>query len=183
MTALTWVSQHIIVNKLLEREGTLMSSMLPSDNNNDKKTKSEPFGELMKSMNDFFKEKPVKGFLRSIDDFFKSPFPSGSSLHVDTIETGGEYIISAELPGVKKEQIHLNFTENYLTISIENNEGETEEDEHNGVFRSKSIRQQSSRTISFPQTINEKKVKASYRDGLLKIRVPQEKGKVIEIED
>ena len=160
-----------------------MSSMLPSDNNNNKKTKSEPFGELMKSMNDFFKEKPVKGFLRSIDDFFKSPFPSGSSLHVDTIETGGEYFIYAELPGVKKEQIHLNFTENYLTISIENNEGETEEDEHNGVFRSKSIRQQSSRTISFPQTINEKKVKAYVSGWIIENTGTTRKGKVIEIED
>ena len=37
------------------------------------------------------------------------------------------------------------------------------------------LRQKSSRTISLPHTINEKKVKASYRDGLLKIRIPQEK--------
>ena len=40
-----------------------MSSMLPSDKNNPKKPKQKPFGELMKSMNDFFNEKPIKGFL------------------------------------------------------------------------------------------------------------------------
>ncbi|MCL6570772.1 MAG: Hsp20/alpha crystallin family protein [Bacillus sp. (in: Bacteria)] len=160
-----------------------MSSILPSDNNNPKKPKSEPFGELIKSMNDFFNEKPVKGFLQSIDDFFKSPFPSGSGFQVDTIKTEGEYVISAELPGVKREQIHINIAANYLIISVENNELETEEDIHSRVYRNKVFRQQFSKTITLPQPINEKKVKATYRDGLLKIQVPQEKGNVIEIED
>ncbi|MFP5107867.1 Hsp20/alpha crystallin family protein [Neobacillus sp. C211] len=160
-----------------------MSSKVPSDKNDPKKPKTEAFGELIKSMNDFFNEKPIKGFLQSIDDFFKNPFPSGSIFHVDTIETGGEYIISAELPGIKREQIHLNISGNYLTISVENNELETEEDEINHLYRRKYLRQKSSRTVSLPHTINEEKVKASYRDGLLKIRIPQEKGKIIDIED
>jgi HSP20 family protein len=183
MTAPTQFIQHIIASEILESEGNLMSSKVPSDKNDPKKPKTEAFGELMKSMNDFFNEKPIKGFLQSMDDFFKSPFPSGSSFHVDTIETGGEYIISAELPGIKREQIHLNISGNYLTISVENNELETEEDEINHLYRRKYLRQKSSRTVSLPHTINEEKVKASYRDGLLKIRIPQEKGKIIDIED
>ena len=55
----------------------MMSSMLPSDQKPKQDEDPEPFGELMKSMNDFFNEKPIKGFLQSIDDFFKSPFPPG----------------------------------------------------------------------------------------------------------
>ncbi|MDN3016748.1 Hsp20/alpha crystallin family protein [Paenibacillus sp. BSR1-1] len=161
-----------------------MSSKLPSDkNNNSKKPVPEPFRELVKSMNDLFTEKPIRGFLQSIDEFFKHPFPPTAGFHVETLETEGEYIITAELPGVKKEQIHLNMTENYITISVENNQIETQEDELNQIYSRKMFRQQSSRTVSLPQTINEKKVKASYRDGLLQIRIPQEKGKVIEIED
>ena len=160
-----------------------MSSMLPEDKNNGKKPLSEPFRELFKSMNDFFTEKPVRGFLQSIDDFFKTPFPVGSGFHVETVETGKEYIITAELPGVKREQINLNITGNYLTISVENKELETEEDDINKLYRQRITRQQSSRTISLPHAINEKMVKASYRDGLLQIKIPQEKGKMIEIED
>ena len=166
----------------MESEGIHVSSMVPNDKNS-KKPKSDTFGELMKTMNDFFNEKPIKGFLQSIDDFFKSPFPSGASFHVDTIETGNEYIISAELPGVKRDQIHLNISGNYLTISVENRELDTAEDENNLIYRRKYLQQTSSRTISLPQTINEMNVKASYRDGLLKIRIPQEKGKIIDIED
>jgi HSP20 family protein len=160
-----------------------MSSMLPEDKNNGKKPLPEPFRELFKSMNDFFTEKPVRGFLQSIDDFFKTPFPVGSGFHVETVETGKEYIITAELPGVKREQINLNITGNYLTITVENKELETEEDDINKLYRQRITRQQSSRTISLPHAINEKMVKASYRDGLLQIKIPQEKGKMIEIED
>ncbi|MEH6908453.1 MULTISPECIES: Hsp20/alpha crystallin family protein [Neobacillus] len=160
-----------------------MSSKVPSDKNDSKKQKSESFGELIRIMNDFFNERPIKGFLQSIDDFFKSPFPPGANFHVDTIEADNEYIISAELPGVKREQIHLNISGNYLTISVENRELETSEDEQNQIFRRKYLQQKSSRTISLPHTIIEKNVKASYRDGLLKVRIPQEKGNMIEIED
>ena len=182
MAAPTQFSQHILASEISESEGIHMSSMVPNDKNS-KKPKSESFGDLMKTMNDFFNEKPIKGFLQSIDDFFKSPFPPGATFNVDTIETGDEYIISAELPGVKREQIHLNISGNYLTISVENKELETAEDEHNQIYRRKYLQQKSSRTISLPHTINEKNVKASYRDGLLKIRIPQEKGKIIEIDD
>lgn len=169
--------------EILEREGTTMSSMLPGNQNNPKKSKQEPFGDLIKSMNNFFNEKPIRGFLQSIDDFFNSPFPSGASFHVETIKTGNEYLITAELPDVTRDQIHLNAFGNYLTISIENNELVTEANDKNQIYRRKQYYQQSSRTIALPQPINEKKIKASYRDGLLQIRIPQEKGKIIEIDD
>jgi HSP20 family protein len=162
-----------------------MSSLTPDNQNNknNKNNKPEPFGELMKSMNSLFNEMPIRGFLQSIDEFFKSPFPPVSSFPVETTEKGNEYLISAELPGVKKEQIHLNVAGNYLTITVENNVLETEEDDKNQIFTRRFSKQQSSRTISLPQPINEKKIKASYRDGLLQIRIPQEKGKIIPLDD
>lgn len=160
-----------------------MSSMPPSDPKKPVNSKQEPFGGFIKSMNDFFHEKPIRGFLQSIDEFFKTPFPYSPAFHVDTVETKDEYIISAELPGVKKEQIHLNISGNNITISVENNEIVSEEDEKNQFYRRRQWRSQSSRTITLPHLINEKKVKASYRDGLLQIRIPQEKGKIINIDE
>lgn len=183
MSTPTYFSPHMIWSKLLEREGIIMSSMLPSDKNNHKPQLPESFKDLFKSMNDFFTDKPMRGFLQSIDDFFKSPFPVGTGFQVDTVETGSEYIISAELPGVQKEQIQLNISGNYLTISVENKELETEENDLTHVYRRKYVRQQASRTIALPHAINENFVKASYRNGLLQIRIPQEKGKIIDIEE
>jgi HSP20 family protein len=166
-----------------EGEGKDMSSNLPSDKHNPKKPVPEPFGDLIRSMNEFFSEKPIKGLLQSIDEFFKTPFPFEAGFHVDLQEKDKEYLVSAELPGVKKEQIGLHVTGNYLTISVENNELETTEDDRNRSYRRKFVRHQSSRTISLPHAINEKNIKASYRDGLLQVRVPRETGKIINIED
>lgn len=163
----------------------MMSSMLPNDPNQPKKGKSEPFSEIIKSMNGFLNEKPVRGFLQSIDEFFKAPFPPGTSgtIPLKTIENADETIVIAELPGIKKEQIHLDILGNHLTISVENRRIDTEKDDINHVYQQKQFFQQSSRTISLPRPINEKKVKASYRDGLLQIRILHEKGKTISIEE
>jgi HSP20 family molecular chaperone IbpA len=156
---------------------------MPPDKNNHKTTKDEPFGELIRSMNNFFNEKPVRGFLQSIDDFFKSPFPPSASFQIETLETDKEIILTAELPGIKRDQIHLDILGNQLTISIENKETHVEEDEINKVFRGRQFQQHMSRTIALPKPINEKKVKAQYRDGLLEIHIPHQKGKIINIEE
>ncbi len=140
-------------------------------------------GDFVKSMNHFFNERPVKGFLQSIDEFFKSPFPFHATFHVDVRETTEEHIITAELPGVKREQIQLDILDNYVTISVQSNEMFTEEDEHQKIMRRRQTMQKSSRTIPLPQPIIENKVKASYQNGLLKIRIPKQKGKHIKIDE
>ncbi|WP_419956292.1 Hsp20/alpha crystallin family protein [Neobacillus niacini] len=159
-----------------------MSSMPPSDQNNNKKVKPEQFREFFRTMNDFFHEKPVKGFLQSIDEFFNSPFPTGA-FPVEVQEAEDEYIIIAELPGVKKEQIRLNILPNHVSISVENNEMETKEDLNNHFFQKRVSQQRHTRSIPLPININEKMVRASYRDGLLTIRIPQVRGKTINIDD
>ncbi len=143
---------------------------------------NEPFGDLMKSMNHFFQERPVKGFLQSIDEFFKNPFPYSPAFQVDLKETVSEYMITAELPGINREQIQLDVLENYITISIHSNELFTEEDEKGSIIKRRQSMQKSTRTIPLPQLINERSVKASYKNGLLKIRIPKQKGKQILIE-
>ncbi len=161
-----------------------MSEMLPNNQKGNNKNHQEPpFGEFFRSMQGFLNEKPIKGFLQSIDDFFKAPFPNVPGFAVETTENKTEYIVKAELPGIKREQIQLNVQGNLLTISVENQQLELEEDDVNQIFRSVQSRHHSSRTISLPQKINDRKIKATYRDGLLEIRIPLEKGKTIHIDD
>lgn len=148
-----------------------------------KKDRNEPFGDLMKTMNQLFHEKPVRGFLQTMDDFFKNPFPHTSPFHVDVKESEDEHIILAELPGINKEQIQLDVLDNYLTISVNSLETITEENEDREVTRRQQSFQRSSRTVPLSQPINEKKVKASYANGLLEIKIPKEKGKRIFLED
>jgi HSP20 family protein len=155
-----------------------MSSHLPE--NKHKKNK-EPFGEIMKSMNSFFTERPIKGLLESIDEFFKNPFTQ-LSFPVELTETNKEYIITAELPGIKKEQIQIDFMGNQLNISINNLEELAEFDEINHSYRRRHSIQKSSRFVNLPFPIDEKQVKASYKDGLLQIIIPRKSGKAIQID-
>jgi HSP20 family protein len=156
-------------------------SQLPDKNQNKDKDKV-PFGEIMKSMNQFLHERPVKGFLESIDEFFKNPFPN-LSFPVDLTQNAKEFIVTAELPGIKKEQIHIDTLGNQLTITIKNNEEYSEEDLINHTYRRRKNIQSSSRTISLPSPINEKEVQATYRDGLLQIKIPRKTGKKIRIDE
>lgn len=152
-------------------------------NERNKKDRNEPFGELMKSMNQFFQERPVRGILQTMDEFFKNPFPSSlSSFPVSVQETDDEHVITAELPGIKKEQIQLDVLDNYMTITVFSTESITEEDENQKIVKKQQSMKKSIRTIPLPQPINESKVKASYQNGLLKIRVPKQKGKQIMID-
>src|SRR5690606_17836985 len=75
----------------------------------------------MKSMNDFFTQQPVRRLLDTIDEFFDKPSPF-STIPIEMYETETELIISADLPGVKKEQIDIQYSEKYLTITVNHRE-------------------------------------------------------------
>ncbi|MCQ6277151.1 Hsp20 family protein [Bacillus sp. V3B] len=148
-----------------------------------KNERNELFGELIKPLNHFFHEKPVKGFLQQMDELFKTTFSFAPSFNVEVSETEHGYLISSELPGIKREQIDIDIVDRYVTISIHSSESLTQEDENQKTVRRQESLQRSSRTIPLPQPINEREVKASYKDGLLQILVPKQKGKKIILDD
>lgn len=144
--------------------------------------KRSPFEEFFKSVNGLMHEPPVRGLLQHIDEFFKQPFPN-VSFPVEVKDVGNKQIVTAELPGVKKEQIAIDILGNHLTITVNKQDIFVEEDEKNHTYRRSESMQRSSRTVSFAQPIDEKKVKASYQNGLLKITIPKVGGKRIDIHE
>ncbi len=140
---------------------------------------SEPFGDLMRSINQFFQETPVKGFLQEIDNLLQTPFSFATSFQVETSENENEYVIMSKLPGINREQIGIDIFDRYITISIHSSEALIEEDENWKLTRRQQSIQRTSRTIPLPQPINEKTVKASFENERLQIRVPKQKGKTI----
>lgn len=147
-------------------------------NNPKKEDDNLPIGSLMKSMNHFFHEEPVRGFLQTIDDFFKNPFPF-SYFRVELVETDTEYMVKAELPGIKKEQIQLDIFHRSIIITVHNEEEWTKENSKQNKVKKQHSVQKTSRTIPFPHPINEKMINAAYENGLLQIRVAKPKGKRI----
>ncbi len=90
-------------------------------------------------------------------------------------ETKKDIVVKAELPGLDAKDIDLTVNNGYLTISGEKRH-ESEEEEMNsfcrevtyGYFR---------RTVELPGEVNEEKVKADYKDGVLKVVLPKANGK------
>ncbi|HWJ78869.1 MAG TPA: Hsp20/alpha crystallin family protein [Niallia sp.] len=158
-----------------------MSSNLPIGPNN-KGKENQPFSGFFRSVNHFFQEKQVKNFLQQIDEFFSNPFPP-LSFPVTVNENEQYTIVKAEMAGVNKEQIQIDVFDNYLTISINHQEIITEEDTNEKTFHSSKTYRKSSRTVSLPHRIEEKRIKASYQNGLLTIKIPKRKGKKILIDD
>ncbi|SHH09279.1 Hsp20 family protein [Tepidibacter thalassicus] len=96
-----------------------MFDMVPFKKNNNSITKkSDYFNHLF---NNFFE-----------DDFFPTTV-FGNNFKVDLKETKNEYIIEADLPGINKEAINIDYENNYLTISAKREE--TIEDKNDTYVR------------------------------------------------
>ncbi len=100
---------------------------------------------------------------------------------VDISETDGEYVIKAELPDVKKEDVKITLEDGVLTLTGERRqEKEEKSTKYHRVERSYGS---FVRSFSLPDLIDETKVKAEYRDGMLNLHLPKsEKAKPRAIE-
>jgi HSP20 family protein len=88
---------------------------------------------------------------------------------VDIIENDSAYLVTAELPGVRKEDIHITLEEGVLTIAGERKQEQTEKTrKFHRVERSYGS---FSRSFSLPENIDAEKIEARFRDGVLAVAV------------
>ena len=117
---------------------------------------------------------------RWFEDFFRRPFASMPrvwtetdefSPAIDVYEEGSDVVVKAELPGMKKEDIEISLTEDILTLS---GEKKTEKKvEKKDYHRYESTYGSFCRTIGLPSDVKRDQVKASFKDGVLEIRMPK----------
>ena len=110
-----------------------------------------------------------------LDDFFSESFPFRRSLEADTFkvdveDSEKEYIVHAELPGVKKEEVSLSLEDGRLRISVQRDE-EKEEKDKNYIHRERRVCSME-RNI-FLQEAGEENIKAKLEHGVLKIEIPK----------
>lgn len=94
---------------------------------------------------------------------------------VDIYEKDNEMVVHAELPGVKKDDISLDLKENVLSIRGKR-ESEEEIDE-DGYYRKERRFGSFQRSIPLAESIDPEQVKASFKDGVLEVRVPRSQTK------
>jgi len=111
------------------------------------------------------------------NDFFNdSVFGFGDfhSIRADIKENEKEYIIEAEIPGVKKEDIKLDLRDDRLTISVERSE-ETKEERSNYIRRER--RYGSISRSFYVENVKNEDVTAKYENGILSIVLPKSETK------
>ena len=92
---------------------------------------------------------------------------------VDIFEEKGDMVIKAEMPGMNKEDVNVSITENTVTISVEKKQ--EEEVENKGYYRVERSYGSFCRSLWLPENVNGDKVKASFKDGVLEVRLPKTK--------
>ena len=91
----------------------------------------------------------------------------------DVSETDGEYLIKAELPEVRKDDLHITVQEGVLTLAGERKEEKREDNEK--LHRIERFHGSFSRRFTLPDDADEQGIKAESRDGVLVIHIPKQK--------
>jgi len=113
---------------------------------------------------------------RLFDNFVGQPTSSGVAERVwapaaDMYETKNEVVITAELPGLSEKDIHLSITGDLLTIQGERQwSGDVQDASH---YRRERWFGKFERTFSLPMPVESGQIKATYRDGVLTVKLPK----------
>lgn len=105
---------------------------------------------------------------------------------IDMIDKGDEILIVVDLPGVRKEDISINCTENYLEINAKTSDKTEEKNE--GYYYSERSDASFQRGISLPVRVIPEEAKSSFKNGVLEVRLPKRektevrKGHKIDVE-
>jgi HSP20 family protein len=93
---------------------------------------------------------------------------------MDVSETDQGYLVKADIPGVKKEDIKVNIEGNHVSISAET-QRESEQKSENMLCTERSWGQYY-RSFSLPQPVDDTMANAEYRDGVLELTLPKKAG-------
>ncbi len=125
----------------------------------------------------------LNGISKEIDNVFNTFFDDSTRMNterksdldwqprVDVRETEDAFLLVAELPGISKDDLNIEFEDNVLRISGERKS--KTEDEKTNVLRSERIFGKFRRTFKVNTRVNADKIEAGYENGLLTITLPK----------
>ena len=126
-------------------------------------TRYDPFNDLV---DDFF-----KGFLVRPVAYEGGRSDALPRVKVDVAEKNGAYVVKGELPGVRKEDIHVSVDGAQVTLEAEVKQEKSTEEER--VLHTERTYGKVSRAFTLPQEIDESKVQAKFQDGVLELTLPK----------
>ncbi|MCX7814716.1 MAG: Hsp20/alpha crystallin family protein [Tepidimonas ignava] len=133
----------------------------------------------MSLFDEFFRDLAPGFYIRPLHG---DPLPQ--QIKVDVKENDQAYIISAEMPGVGKDNIHVTVENNLVTIAAEVKQEDAQRDGEK-VLHSERYYGQVSRSFALPSDVDESAASAKYDNGVLTLTLPKKvavAGKRIRIE-
>ncbi|MDP3312168.1 Hsp20/alpha crystallin family protein [Lutibacter sp.] len=111
-------------------------------------------------------------FSRDLPSVFTSNFNTGITLpKVNIRETTDGFLVEMAVPGLKKSDFHIDLDNLLLSISTEMKEENEHKDEN---FTRREFGYSSfKRTFTLPESVNDDKINATYKDGILSILLPK----------
>lgn len=136
-------------------------------------THFKPFGSvssIQDGINRFFDNDFFKDY-RKIADSFTSWYPA-----TDIYETKDSYMFKMEVPGMNKDDIQIEFSDNTLTVKgTRQNEQEFKEENYHRIERSSGT---FSRSFIVPGTADGSKIAATMKNGILELTIPKAEEKI-----
>lgn len=117
----------------------------------------------------FFNDNPLKEYTNEI----KQQFQQGMNIpymNISVLEDENKFIVKAKLPGIKKEQIHFDMHERYLTITITHSE--KAEVRQPNMYKASHTHKKLSKTVLLPFEPDRNVLEASIKDESLIISFP-----------
>jgi HSP20 family protein len=119
-----------------------------------------------------------------LDDLFRGFFvrpvdfgqmPEAPSVRIDVKEQEKTYTVHAELPGIKKEDIHVTIDGSTVSISAERKQEKEVKDEKDPakILRTERYFGKVSRTFQLGQDVDDGKASAKFADGVLELTLPK----------
>jgi len=125
--------------------------------------RADYFGDLV---DDLF-----KGFL--VRPMYAEGRETLARVKVDVTEKNGAYLVHAELPGVKKEDIQLSIDGAQVTLTAEIKREKDVKEADERVLHTERVYGKVSRSFTLPQEIDDAAAKAKFTDGILELTLPK----------
>ncbi|WP_345227523.1 Hsp20/alpha crystallin family protein [Hymenobacter koreensis] len=137
---------------------------------------------IQKFQDSFSDMMPSSSFSTMLDRFFNDSLASRGrvnsfSPHVDAYETEKSYEIEAALPGIKRDNVKVDFHQGRLTISGERKFDNERNNRNYHVVESSYGSFQ--RSFQLPDTVDPSRIEASFEDGVLRVTVPKDEQKTM----
>lgn len=132
-----------------------------------KKRKNKSYSNVPSMMNVF-----DDLFYGDLPTIFSSNFSEGISMpKVNIRELNDNFIIEMAVPGMKKSDFELNLDNNTLSVSAKSETSDNSEE--NGYTRREFSYSTFNRNFTLPETVDDSKIDAKYKDGILEIVLPK----------